>query len=81
MSIKDAHRIPTQLSQVLIQDDTAKPQVMANRTWSFLLPEQLLSQDLGSLSMEAHKLCAGAHTNESRLVAKGRWSLGEVQSR
>lgn len=71
-SIKAAHRIPAQLSQVLIQDDTAKPQAMANRTWSFLLPEQLLLQDLGSLNLEERKPGAGANIKESRLVAKGR---------
>lgn len=71
MGIKAAHRILTQLSQVLIQDDTAKPQAMANRTWSFLLPEQLLRQDLGSLNLEERKPWAESNIKESRLVAKG----------
>lgn len=71
MSIRDAHRTQTQVSQALTQDDTAKPPAMANKTWSFLLPEQLLSQDLLSLNMEASKPWAGAHIKESRLVAEG----------
>lgn len=77
MGIKDAHRTPTQLSQILIQDDTAKFWVVANKTWrSFQLPEKFLSQDLSSLSLEAGELWAGAHNKESRLVAEARCSLG-----
>lgn len=30
--------------------------VIANRTWSFLLPEKFLSQDLSRLSLKAGKL-------------------------
>lgn len=73
--IKDAHRTPSQLRQILIQDDTAKFWVLANKTWSFLLFEKFLSQNLSSLSPEAGELWAGPHTKESRLVAEGRCSF------
>lgn len=76
MGIKDAHRTPSRLSQILIQDDAAKFWVKANRTWSFLLPGKFLSQNLSSPSLEAGELWAGAHTKESRFMAEGRCSLG-----
>lgn len=77
MDIKDAHRTSSQLSQILIQDDTAKFWVVANKTWrSFQLPKKFLNQDLSSLCLEAGELWAGAHTKESRLVAEVRCPLG-----
>lgn len=76
MDIKDAHRTSSQLSQILIQDDTAKFWVVANKTWrSFQLPKKFLNQDLSSLRLEAGELWVGTHTKESRLVAEVRCSL------
>lgn len=80
MGIKDAHRTSSLLSQILIQDDTAKFWIVAKKTWrSFQLPEKFLSQkkkNLSSLRLEAGELWAGAHTKESRLVTEGTCSLG-----